>query len=139
MIIERSLNIINPLTIDDGGIHQELEHEIITLDDTETVLLRYTPPANAVIIVDTKVTALRTGGIAGTPGDSFAFHFETRAKIIDTVLTISGDGAILSDSDNPAITASIEEDTGDLTIKVTGDVDNEISWRSRTSLLINEI
>lgn len=105
-----------------------------TTDDTDTGLVRISVPTNKTVMIDACIVARRTGGTAGTAGDSAFYRLTGAYKNISGTLTGIGTPLLNGGEDNAAWTAGFSSSGEFAVITVTGDVGNNITWESAHSV-----
>ena len=80
-----------------------------------------------------RITAIQTGGSAGTIGDVWVHEFRGAIKQIGGVTSLVDtvtDELIAEDAGTSAYSAVVEPGTGTIDIKVTGELNKTISWKA---------
>lgn len=98
-----------------------------TTDATVTTLQTIAIPTDTTVLIEARVTARRTGGSAGTNGDSAYYIVRGRAKNIAGTVTLH-DVISEESEDQAGWDADLDVDSTDVRVRVTGAVDNNITW-----------
>lgn len=102
-----------------------------TTDATVTTLHTTTIPASTTVHLLAHVTARRTGGVAGTAEDGAAYVVAAAIKNVAGTATIIGAvGAIFTAEDQAAWDATIDVTGATARVRVTGAVDNNVTWHA---------
>jgi hypothetical protein len=107
------------------------QNRVATVDATVTTLHTFILSASVTHAIEAIVIARRTGGAAGTAEDGARYRMSAAFKMVAGVATIIGAATILADEDQPAWDAAFVSSglaDGVLRIRVTGAVDNNITW-----------
>jgi len=102
-----------------------------TTDATATTLQSIDVPNNSMMLVECRVTALRTGGLAGSPQDSAIYVITARLKNVAGTVTVNG-LSVVQNEDQAAWDATLDVSATTVRIQVTGAADNNITWKTTT-------
>ena len=108
---------------------EKFQAQISTTDATVTTAASFTTLTDSVTYIKATITARRTGGLAGTAGDSAIFTRTIRAKNIGgtvTVATLQTDFTSVESGNKWQ--ATINASGTAVRVRVTGAVDNNIDW-----------
>lgn len=106
---------------------------IKTTDNTVTALMRTKLDLDRTVLVQAFIVARRTGGTAGTVGDS-AFYVLTGAyKNISGVLTGIGAPDLVGGEDQVGWNVGFTTSGQDVVITVLGDTGNDVTWEGTMS------
>lgn len=104
-----------------------------TTDATPTAIIRVPVDEGKTVMIQASVVARRTGGSAGTLGDS-AFYVLTGAfKNVGGVLTGIGTPDLIGGEDNAAWDCGFDSVGQEALVVVTGDTNNNITWNATVS------
>ena len=113
----------------DDPNYQVFQNRVTTTDATQTVLNTITLSADSSYQLKAFVTARRTGGTAGTNGDSAAYELNGGFKKVGAgVATQVGSTVKNSHEDQLAWDADFTVSGNDVRISITGAVNNNITW-----------
>lgn len=126
----RVMRITSAATGDDPtvDIHQG---KITTTTATTTTLFTYATSSNTAYRMSAQVTARRTGGSAGTAGDSAGYILTWVVKNVAGTLTAVGGAtptALDTREDQAAWDATMDINSSSVRVRVTGATNNNISW-----------
>lgn len=114
------------------------EKRTTTTDATATTTQSITMTADTMLWVRAIVAARRTGGSAGTAGDSAGYVITaTYKKVGAGSATLVG--AVLADftaEDQAGWDATFDVSTNDVRLRITGAVNNNITWKSKLSYIL---
>ncbi|ARA72241.1 YapH protein [Kaumoebavirus] len=117
--------------VGDNPSEQVYQNKAQTTDATITTIHTFAVPASSVITLDITVVARRTGGTAGTTGDSAAFKlFASYKNISGTVSIVGGTDAIPEKrgAGDQAWDVDLTISGTNVLLRATGAVNNNISW-----------
>lgn len=107
--------------------------KVKTTDATTTAIIRAGVANGKTLLVQAFIVARRTGGSAGTEGDS-AFYVLTGAyKNISGVLTGIGTPNLVGGEDQVAWNVGFSSAGTDIVVTVVGEVNNDITWECTIS------
>jgi len=113
----------------DDPNYQVFQNRVATTDATQTVLHTTTLSADSSYQFKAFVTARRTGGAAGTNGDSAAYELNACFKKVGAgVATQVGSTVKNSHEDQPPWDCDFTVSGNDVRISVTGVVNNNVTW-----------
>jgi len=117
--------------------HGTARKQVATTDATLTTLCTQAIPTGAVMTVEGTIQAEQTGGTAGSTDDRGTWFFKIGVKNISGTASEVGNSIEISGgSDQDEIwTPSLAFSGANLLVQVTGAVDNDITWNTRTSLV----
>lgn len=110
------------------------QNRTTTTDATVTALLRVEVPTNKTVMLDACVVARRTGGSAGTNGDSAFYHITGAYKNIAGVLTGIGSPVLDAGEDQAAWNVAFTSSGSYAVVTVAGAVNNNITWEGAVSV-----
>lgn len=105
-------------------------NSVATTDATVTTLSTITIPTDSVVFVEARILARRTGGSAGTAGDSAAYVRRIRYKNVGGTVTANAPTTEFTDEDQAAWNATLDVSGTTGRIRVTGATNNNITWFS---------
>lgn len=103
---------------------------VLTTDAATATLDSFTPDANSTYLLEARVLARRTGGLAGTADDGAAYVIRAMLTTKAGTVTLGGLVADFSQEDNAAWAANLSVSGSDVRIRVAGDADNDVTWHS---------
>lgn len=113
----------------DDPLWQLRQYRLATTDATTQSLVSFTTTTDYSYNVRAEVLARRTGGSAGTAGDSAGY------TLLATVKNISGTASIVgsvttthSAEDNATLAATISTSGAAITVRISGDTNNNYTW-----------
>jgi hypothetical protein len=110
-----------------------IQSTITTHDGNPTVIQTIAVPNNSVFVMDTKVTAVRTSGTAGSAGDSAAYFRVARFKNIGGIVTrYKPQTSYTSDEDQPSWDCQIQVNGTNINVVVTGANGNNVLWTAKS-------
>ena len=80
------------------------------------------------MMLEAKIVARRTGGTAGSPGDSATFKRSFRVKCISGLVTVHDIQSDFTSKDNPLWNVSVQIVGSDVVIRAKGATNNNIKW-----------
>lgn len=101
---------------------------VSTNNATQTTLMRIQVPTNTTMMLEVFVTARRTGGSAGSAGDSAFYRLLGAYKNISGALTGIGTPTIAGGEDQAAWSLDFSDSGEFVLILVTGAANNNITW-----------
>lgn len=99
-----------------------------TTDATQTALLRVLVNDGFTVMLDLAIVARRTGGSAGTDGDSAFYKLTGAYKNVGGVLTGIGTPAVVAGEDQVGWSVDFTNAGGYAIVTVTGAANNNITW-----------
>lgn len=119
----------SPLNTTSGPDLRIFQVDQATVDNTTTSLGEITLAESTIYLFEARVVARRTGGAAGTTDDGAAYIIRAAAKnIAGTATLIGAVEAALTREDQAGWAATIDVNADTLRVRITGAVDNNISW-----------
>lgn len=109
--------------------------KVKTTDATTTALVRSSVVEGTTAMFVCRVVARRTGGSAGTAGDSAFYTLTGAYKNVGGVLTGVGSAAIVAGEDQPAWDVGFTTSGTEAIVIVTGAANNDITWQGEVSVL----
>lgn len=104
---------------------------VSTTDATATTIQTIATTSNQVQLVKIKVLGYRTGGSAGTAGDSATFEHTLRIKNVAGTVTVVDNQTDYSSQDQ-TWTVTFTVSSTNVLVQVTGAVNNNIDWKSES-------
>jgi hypothetical protein len=109
---------------------------VSTTDATQTTLQTIAIPVTTTVLIETRVTARRTGGSGGTAEDGAAYVIRAAVKNVAGVATLIGAvNADFTAEDQAGWDATVDVNAGNARVRVTGAANNNIDWKCSTKLL----
>ncbi len=105
-----------------------LQGKVLTDSNVQTTLQLIPTATDTVSLIEARVTAWRTGGAAGTAGDSASYIVLTRCKNSAGTVTANDITQSYISEDNVSLNATIDASGLDCRVRVTGDIDNVYEW-----------
>lgn len=105
-----------------------------TTDATVTTLQTIATASDISYTVETMVVARRTGGAAGAAGDSAGYKLFATFKNVAGTLTQVGATDKVAQEDQAGWDADFDVNTTNIRVRVTGAVDNNVTWNSYTTV-----
>lgn len=109
------------------------QSKITTTDATNTEIFSVLVDTNKTVMMDVSVVARRTGGSAGTNGDSAFYRLVGAYKNIGGVLTGIGTPSLVSGEDQAGWNLSFTSVSNTAIVQVTGAANNNITWEGSLS------
>ena len=126
-------------TINNSPTWRLVQAQVMTTTNTTTTVLTVPMNSNSVMSLNGNLLGVRTGGISGSPGDSWSFNFSAKVKDIAGTLTASPltthgefDGTIIK-----AVNLKLLLGTNTFSIQILGATTTNITWN--LNLQLNEI
>lgn len=107
-----------------------------TTDATVTTLATIATVTDTVMLLEAKVTGRRTGGTAGTAGDSATYIRTARIKNIGGTVTISNLQSDYTSEDQAGFNATIVVSGTNALVQVTGTANNNMTWKSVVTKIV---
>lgn len=89
-------------------------------------------------MIELRVTSRRLGGLAGSPGDGATFKRTFRIKSIGSSVTIHDLQADYTSRDNPLMNVTLNLNSTNVEVKVTGVTNNNLKWNADIISSINK-
>lgn len=105
------------------------EATVSTVDATVTTIATIAIPVSTTLMIDVRVVARRTGGLAGSTEDGGAYIVAAAYKNVAGVATEIGEGSLFSAEDQAGWAVTVTPSGSNALIQVTGAADNNISWK----------
>lgn len=117
------------------NVRWEQTSAITTDADTPTTLFSYTIPVNTVLVFHAVTVGARTGGLAGSIGDSWMYDTKSKARNVNSTLYIYSPFIhAIEDVSGPIITTTTSN--SDIKLQINGILNNDITWL--TTIYITE-
>ena len=121
------------LTLQNGGWAYSIEPELLqdtvgTSTNSPAVAQTIAVPTDSVLILESKVLGVRTGGASGSAGDSAFYQRTARFKNVAGTVTKHSLQTSYTSEDQATWDATFSVNGTDIEILVTGAVDNDIDW-----------
>lgn len=107
--------------------------KVLTTDATATGLVRISVPTNKTVMIDVFIAARRTGGSAGTIGDSAFYHLTGAYKNVAGTLTGIGTPTLIQGEDQVGWAVAFSSSGEFAVVTVTGAANNNITWEGTFS------
>lgn len=124
--VERGRLVINT---GNDGFSEKYIGLVTTTNATSSNTTLFTAPANRSVLLEARVVATRTGGTAGTAGDSAGYIrralYKTTGGTTSLVGTIQDD---FTQEDQVGWDCTLIISTNDIQLQVTGAINNNITW-----------
>lgn len=104
------------------------QNRVATTDATVTTLHTFTIPASTTYMIKAMVAARRTGGAAGTAEDGASYEMLATYKNVAGTATLIGAPTIVANEDQAGWDCVFDVTGATARIRVTGAVDNSITW-----------
>jgi hypothetical protein len=112
-----------------------LQAEVSTTDATVTNLVTLSVPSGKSILVEARIIGARTGGSAGSAGDSATYVRTARFKNVGGTITIHNLQSDYTSEDQAAWNGSLVIDAGAAKVQVSGAANNNIDWTVTYSVI----
>jgi hypothetical protein len=113
----------------DDPVVKVYQNRVATTDATVATIHTVTIPASTTVGVSGVVVARRTGGVAGSAEDGAMYEFKAAYKNVAGTATLIGSSTITAIAeDQAAWDLTLVPSSGNVLIRVTGAVDNNITW-----------
>ena len=124
------LQLITTATNDDPT-RDYRQARVATTNATQTTLATITIPATTTVKIRASVVARRTGGAAGTAEDGAGYEIVATVKnVAGTATLIGAVAALVTQEDQAAWDATIDVTGATARVRVTGAVDNTVTWHA---------
>lgn len=110
------------------SFHAPISGTVSTTDATVTTISTVAVPTDAAMAISAVIAGRRTGGAAGSAGDSAGYVLNGAVKNIAGTVSIVAQSLTFAGEDQAGWTAALVVSGTDILIRVTGAVDNNISW-----------
>lgn len=112
-----------------------LVERVKTTDATTTTLLMLAVPASQTVLVEARVLARRTGGSAGTAEDGAAYLVRAAFNTVAGAATLIGSVSQIFVAESQAgWNCTLDASTTFARVRVTGAVDNNITWAAAVTV-----
>lgn len=102
---------------------------VSTTNATVTTIATIPIPSNTTVLIEGKVVARRTSGVAGSAQDGAGYIIAGTFKNISGTATDIGTSSIYSAEDQAAWSVGFNKSGGNALVQVTGATDNNIDWK----------
>lgn len=107
-----------------------------TTDATVTGIFTYAIPASTTVFIEAKVVARRTGGVAGSAEDGAIYHVEAGiTNIAGTATVIVSASGVTTRENQAGWNCTIAVSGADAILRVTGAVDNNVTWHAQVKVM----
>lgn len=107
--------------------------KVTTTDATPTAAQYIAVPTNKTVFIDSIVVARRTGGSAGTTGDSAWYRLQGGFKNIAGTLSIIGANDLIGGEDQAGWNVQYASSGETIALTVTGAASNNVTWETTVS------
>jgi hypothetical protein len=121
------------LEINDTTASADMKITMATVDTTTgttATLATVATTTDTVMLLEVKITGLRTGGSAGTVGDSASYIRTARVKNIAGTVTIMSLQSDFTSEDQTAFNGTLTVSSTNILVRVTGATNNNITWKA---------
>lgn len=108
-------------------------YKVKTTDASITSVVRVPVPSGKTVMLDVKIVARRTGGSAGSNGDSAYYNLSGAYKNIAGTLTGIGSPVLTGGEDQAAWNVGFSTSGENAVVTVQGAANNDITWESTLS------
>lgn len=105
-----------------------------TTDNTVTALMRTQVREGTTTMIDAYIVARRTGGSAGSDGDSAFYHLTGAYKNVAGVMTIIGTAVLNGGEDQSSWNVGFDSSDDFMVVTVVGDTNYNITWEGSMSV-----
>lgn len=112
----------------------DLTGTVSTTDATVTTLFSWAPTASTTYMFEARVTARRTGGSAGTADDGATYIKQVMVTTKGGTVTLGVQTLAYQSEDQAAWDCIIDVSAGNVRVRVTGAVNNNIDWKAAVFL-----
>lgn len=112
----------------------ELSTKVSTTDNTVTALVRTQVDEGKTVMINAFIVARRTGGAAGSDGDSAWYMLTGAYKNVAGVLTGIGTPSRIQGEDQTAWDVGFSSSGTEAVVTVTGAASNDITWEGTISV-----
>lgn len=116
----------------DDPNHDTIQNRVTTTDATVTTLETISISASKTYLVESRVLARRTGGTAGTADDGAVYIRRAMVTTKGGTVTINAVQDGLTQEDQAGWDCTLDVNAATIRVRVTGAVDNNITWHSTT-------
>lgn len=107
--------------------------KVLTTDATTTAIVRIPVATDKTVMIEARIVARRTGGSAGTAGDSAFYTLTGAYKNISGILTGIGTPDLIAGEDQAGWNVGFTTSGTDAVVTVTGAANNNITWEGTFS------
>lgn len=111
-------------------------YKITTTDDSATAALRVPVQTGKTTMIIAYIVARRTGGEAGTEGDSAWYRLEGAYKNVNGTLTGVGSPGLYGGEDQATWDFYFTAGNGEVVVTAKGAIDNNITWEGAASTYV---
>src|ERR1700741_777449 len=119
---------ISSTTTNDDPTESTYQNKVTTTNATVTTIHTIAIPANTTVFIEAKVTARRTGGVAGTAQDSGGYLLYATYKNVAGTATEVGETAVVTHEDQAGWAVTFTPSAANALLQVTGATNNNVSW-----------
>lgn len=112
----------------------EFSAKTLTTDATNTAMKRINVLENRSLLIVARVVARRTGGSAGSNGDSAYYEVKGLFKNIGGTVSLVGSVSTLQSEDQAGWNAGFSISGTEVVLTATGAANNNITWQSAVSI-----
>jgi hypothetical protein len=107
-----------------------------TTNATQTTIATIATVTNSVMVIEAKITGLRTGGTAGTAGDSACYIRTAHIKNVGGTVSIPKLQADYTSEDQQGFNATITVSGTNVLVQVVGATNNNLTWKAVITKII---
>jgi len=107
-----------------------------TTNATVTTLATVATTTNTSMLIEAKIVGVRTGGTAGSAGDSVSYIRTARVKNIAGTVTIQNLQSDYTSEDQPAMNGTITVSGTNILVQVQGAANNNVTWKALITKII---
>lgn len=122
-------------TFTDSGVNTRRDwiNTVSTTNNTVTTLTTVAIPTNKTIILQSTIGGRRTGGSAGTAGDTASYIITGTYKNIAGTVTLVGALDVIANEDQAAWDGTMAVSGTNVIVTVAGDTNNNVDWYGVTN------
>ncbi len=136
--IGQSLSVGNDFRITNEASFVVQQFTVNTTDATATTLASIAVPSDSCMMIEALVVARRTGGAAGSAGDSAAYIRTTRMKNVAGTLTEHNTQTSFTSEDVAAYNCTFTTSGTNAILQVTGVANTNITWEATVRQYLND-
>lgn len=106
--------------------------QVQTANATPTLLQTIAIPLDKTVLIELRIVAKRTGGTAGSAGDSDVFIVMALAKNVSGIVTLSSVETVYASSGQEGWDVTLDPSGASVLVNVTGAANNNITWDATT-------
>jgi hypothetical protein len=115
------------------------ESTVSTTDATVTTIETINLPPDSSVFIHTIIVGRRTGGSAGSTGDSATYEIIAAYKDVSGTATICGTQDIVYNEDVAGWDGAVSVSGPNILVRVTGAANTNINWSAHTKLVTSRI